>query len=122
MLVYPFCDDSGMLCVIRSLKFGQRWRRFHADAISPVSVLGKDIAAFERMRPELEASHARAWVVFHQGTYVATYPDFEAAAADAVERFDEGPYLIRQVGAPKAVQLPGGMIFTPSHAVNASRL
>lgn len=87
-----------------------------------MSVLGEDIVAFERMRAQLEAIHSRAWVVFHQGAYVDTYPDFEAAAADAVERFENGPYLIRQVGAPNAVQLPGGMIFTPSHAVNASRL
>lgn len=87
-----------------------------------MSVLGKDIAAFERVRSQLESSHPRAWVVFHQGTYIDAYPDFETAASAAVDRFDEGPYLIRQIGAAAAVQLPGGMIFTPSHAVSAIRL
>lgn len=87
-----------------------------------MSVLSEDIAAFERMRPELESEHPRAWVVFHRGAYIEAYSDFEAAAADAVERFDTGPYLIRQVGAAPAVQLHGGMIFTPSHAINASRV
>ena len=87
-----------------------------------MSILGDDIAAFERMRSELEADHPRAWVVFHRGSYIDAYPDFEAAASDAVDRFDDGPYLIRQVGAAPAVQLHGGMIFTPSHAINSSRV
>jgi hypothetical protein len=76
-----------------------------------MTVLRDDIAAFDRMRRELEAKHRHAWVVFHGGQFVGAYADFEAAAADAVERFDAGPYLIRQVGAPP-IQLPGGAIFT----------
>lgn len=87
-----------------------------------MSLLDKDIAAFERMRSQLETDHPRAWVVFRDGAYVDAYPDFEAAAADAVERFDEGPYLIRQVGAPASVRLSGGLIFTPSHAVISGRI
>lgn len=87
-----------------------------------MSILGKDIGSFERMRTQLEAEHPRAWVVFHDGVYVGAYPDFESAATEAVDRFDEGPYLIRQVGAPAAVQLPGGLIFTPSHALVAGRI
>lgn len=87
-----------------------------------MSVLGLDISAFERMRPELEAQSPRAWVLFYRGQYVDAFDDFEKAASVAVERFDAGPYLIRQVGAAPAVQLPGGMIFTPSHAVSSSRL
>lgn len=87
-----------------------------------MSVLSKDIAAFERMRARLEADHPRGWVVFHQGVYIAVYPDFQAAAADAVERFEQGPYLIRQVGGPATVSLSGGMIFTPSHAVISGRI
>lgn len=87
-----------------------------------MSILGQDISAFERMRAELEAQHPRAWVLFHRGQYVDVFEDFETAASIAVERFDAGPYLIRQVGAASAVQLPGGMVFTPSHAISSSRL
>lgn len=82
--------------------------------------LTDEIAAFDRMRAELEARHLNAWVVFCKGRFVAAYPDFETAAADAVEQFDVGPYLIRQVGAA-AIQLPGGMVFTPAHVLGASR-
>lgn len=86
-----------------------------------MAVLQNDIAAFDRMRDELEAKHRNKWVVFRDGAFVAAFNDFEAAAAAAVDRFEEGPYLIRQVGAPP-VQLPGGMIFTPAHFLASSRL
>lgn len=87
-----------------------------------MTVLKDDIASFERMRRELEAHHFNEWVVFYRGQFVAVFPDFETAASVAVEQFENGPYLIRQVGAPAAVQLPGGMIFTPAHAVSSSGL
>lgn len=86
-----------------------------------MSVLRDDIAAFDQMRTELEAKHANAWVVFHRGQFVDAFPDFEAAASVAVDRFDAGPYLIRQVGA-EPIQLPGGMIFTPAHVLGAGGL
>jgi hypothetical protein len=83
--------------------------------------LAADIAAFERMRGELEARHLRAWALFQGGRFIAAFPDFEAAATEAVQRFDQGPYLIRQVGAGP-VQLPGGMVFRPSHALDTGGL
>ncbi len=74
--------------------------------------LSRDIAAFEDMKVELEASRLHQWVVFHDGRLEGCFPDFEAAAESALERFDYGPCLIRQVGAG-AVQMPGGMVFRP---------
>jgi hypothetical protein len=86
-----------------------------------VSVLKADIAAFDRMKAELERSRPGVWVLFYKGSFIGDFPDFEAAAATAVERFEAGPYLIRQVGA-KPIQLPGGMVFTPAHVLGASRI
>ena len=86
-----------------------------------MTVLSDDIAAFERMRGELEATHRNQWVVFYLGQFVGAFADFEAAAALAVERFDLGPYLIRQIGVP-SIQLPGGMVFTPAHGLGAGRI
>lgn len=82
-----------------------------------MTVLRDDIATFERMRAGLEAEHHGKWAVFHKGRFEAVFADFEDAAAAAVERFGLGPCLIRQIGAPAAIQLPGGMIFTPAHAL-----
>jgi hypothetical protein len=84
-----------------------------------MTLLRDDIAAFDRMRPELDKKHRGEWVLFHGGQFIAAFPDFESAAERAVERFEEGPYLIRQVGAPP-IQLPGGMVFTPAHVLGAS--
>lgn len=81
-----------------------------------MSVLSADIARFEELRGELEANHHQKWVVFHLGEFVEAFPDFETAAAEAIDRFDTGPFLIRQVGAPDEVRLTGGMVFTRTHA------
>ncbi|MBI1407483.1 MAG: hypothetical protein GC145_15335 [Caulobacter sp.] len=87
-----------------------------------MTVLREDIAAFDEMQTELARDHDKAWVLFHKGRFQGAYAAFDDAAAMAIERFGTGPYLIRQVGAPRSVQLPGGMIFTPSHALDAGRL
>jgi len=83
--------------------------------------LRADIAAFERAKAQLEAKHLHEWALFHDGKRVDLFPTFEAAATVAVERFGEGPYLIRQVGAGP-IQLPGGMVFRPAHALDTSGL
>lgn len=87
-----------------------------------MSVLSADIASFEQMRGELEANHGLEWVVFRDGEFVDVYPDYETAASDAIDRFDTGPFLIRQIGAPSQVQLTGGMIFTHANAVSVGRI
>lgn len=83
--------------------------------------LKADIAAFERMRPTLEANHRHQWVLFHQGVFIDAFADFESAATLALDRFETGPYLIRQVGT-EAIQLPGGMVFRPAHALDTGGL
>ncbi len=86
-----------------------------------MGVLSDDIAAFERMRKGLEAQHLKAWAVFHKGQFEGVFPDFEGAAEFAVDRFDRGPYLIRQVGAGP-IHLSGGMTFRPAHAHGPGRV
>jgi hypothetical protein len=86
-----------------------------------MGVLKDDIAAFERMRRVLETEHLREWVVFYKGVFEGAFPDFETAAESALERFDVGPYLIRQVGAG-VVHLGGGIVFQPSHAHGPDRI
>lgn len=83
--------------------------------------LREDIAAFDLMKAELEVSHFHEWAVFYQGRFIDTFSDFEGAATMAVDRFGDGPYLIRQIGAGP-VQLPGGMIFRPAHALDTGGL
>ena len=72
--------------------------------------LDTEIAAYERLRPDLEAHSMGKWVLVHDGALVGTYGSFDDAAKDAVSKFGRGPYLIRQVGA-SAVTLPASVAY-----------
>lgn len=72
--------------------------------------LEKEIAAYEARREELDQHHNGKWVVFHDEELVGAFDTFESAAAEAVRRFDRGPYLIRQVGEP-APRLPTSVAY-----------
>ena len=83
------------------------------------TVLREDIAAYEGRRAWLEAEHAGEWVVFHKGNFIGTYARFEDAAEEAADRFDRGPYLIRQIGVEE-IQISPTMVFRPTHAQRSS--
>lgn len=83
--------------------------------------LQDEIAAFDRDRAALEAQYFGEWVVFHSGELIGHFKRFDDAAAEAVERFGAGPYLIRQVGTD-AIQLSSAMVFRPAHAHGPSGL
>lgn len=68
-----------------------------------MSVLRREIDAYERIQDHLEANHFRKWVVVHDEEFIGAYESFEDAAIDAAKRFGRGPYLIRQVAAPPTV-------------------
>ncbi len=80
-----------------------------------MATLKTEIAAYERMRDDLELEHFGEWVVVHDEKLVGAYESFEHAADDAVQRFGRGPYLIRRVGAPPLV-LPASLKYRPVHA------
>ena len=75
-----------------------------------MSNLKTNIAAYEAMKNSLALDYTEKWVVFHNDKHVGTYPSFDAAAKDAVEKFGHGPYLIRQVGV-ESVTLPASVMF-----------
>ncbi len=79
------------------------------------NTLQSEIRAYDDMRLQLETEHFDKWVVFHDQKLQGTYDSFEDAAANAVERFGRGPYLIRRVGA-SSVQLPVSLLYRGSFA------
>lgn len=79
-----------------------------------MATLRNEIAAYERMRNDLELDHLGKWVVVHDEKLIGAYESFETAADEAVQRFGRGPYLIRQVGAPPLV-LPASVRYRPIH-------
>lgn len=80
--------------------------------------LKENIAAYDQTKDDLELEHFGKWVVFHDGEKAGLYESFQEAAADAVARFGNGPYLIRKIGDPPVVRLPASLLYQP---VNASR-
>ena len=70
-------------------------------------VLDREIAAYTKMRDQLEADHFGEWAVVYGDELVGTYDTLEDAAQVAFKRFGRGPYLIREVGAPpKTLHIP----------------
>ena len=78
--------------------------------------LEQNIEAYEAMRETLEEHHLHKFVVFHNAEFIDSFDSFHNAAREAVGRFGHGPYLIRQVGAPRRIAMPASIAFRPVHA------
>ncbi len=82
--------------------------------------LKKEIAAYERMRGDLELEHFGKWIVVHDEKLTGIYDSFEVAADNAVQRFGRGPYLIKRVGEPP-MTLPASVLYSPLNELTAQR-
>jgi hypothetical protein len=76
-----------------------------------MTTLDQEIAAYDKMRDDLENQHMGEWVLFFGETLIGVYASFDEAAKYGVQEFGSGPYLIRQVGAPP-VTMPTSVVFT----------
>jgi len=76
--------------------------------------LKDEIAAYDTMRADLEATSLGKWALVHDREVIGIYESFDAAAKEAVHRFGRGPYLIRQVGAPP-ISMPASVMYHPVH-------
>ena len=61
----------------------------------------KNIEAYEAMRETLEEHHLYKFVVFHDAEFIDSFDSLDDAAGEAVYRFGQGPYLIRQVNGAR---------------------
>ena len=68
--------------------------------------LAANIEAYEAMKEELEERHLGKHLVFHDRKFADAFDSFHEAACEAVLRFGNGPYLIRQVGTSRTMRLP----------------
>ncbi len=84
--------------------------------MSTPSELEQNIEAYEAMSKTLEEHHIHKFVVFHDAELVGSFDSFHNAAREAVRRFGQGPYLIRQVGTPRRIAMPASVAFRSVHA------
>jgi hypothetical protein len=75
-----------------------------------MSDLSKDIEFYESQKNELELKHTGKWVLIHNQNIIDFFESFEATAQEAVRLFGNGPYLIRQIGAPPII-LPASVMY-----------
>lgn len=78
--------------------------------------LDREIAAFALSRESLLAHHMGKFVVFQGEELRGAFDTFNTAARFALAEFGQGPYLIRQVGAPESMRMPASVAFRPLHA------
>jgi hypothetical protein len=83
--------------------------------------LSREIAAYNAIKADLEASQLGKWAVVHDEQLIGVFNDFEEAARDAVHRFGRGPYLIRQIGSA-GVTLPASVLYRPMHDKHSLRV
>jgi hypothetical protein len=63
-------------------------------------VLDAEMAAFEKLREELERTHLDQFALFFEGKFVGVYPDFDTAGRTALSLSKKGPFFIHQIGSP----------------------
>lgn len=79
-------------------------------------ILAKEIAAFEGMKADLQQHYNGKFVVFHNGQLQGSFDSFDNAAREALKRFRDSPFLIRQVGALEVMPMPASVAFRPANA------
>ncbi len=84
-----------------------------------MSELDQELKAFEAMKADLEEHHMGKWVVIRDGKLIDAFDTLDAAATEAVRRFGLGPFLLRQLGAPRG-SLAASVLYrpVPEHADN----
>ena len=75
------------------------------------TALDEQIAVYESMREDLERDHMGEWIVMREGTVAGYFETHWDATEAAVQRFGDGPYLIREIGAADALQIPAAVQF-----------
>ena len=80
--------------------------------------LRQNIEAFDGRAEWLAEHHNGKYVIFHESTFVDSFDTFDAAAREAIRRFGQGPYLIRQVGRPREFPVPASVAYSPVRAVS----
>ena len=63
-------------------------------------IFDADIAAFEKLREELERTNRDEFALFFEGKFVGVYRDFDSAGRAAISKSKKGPFFIQQIGTP----------------------
>jgi hypothetical protein len=65
--------------------------------------LEKEIALYEKMKPELLKNHMGKFALIHGEEYIGSYDSAVNAYGEGVKRFGREPFLVRKVSEPEEV-------------------
>lgn len=65
--------------------------------------LEKEIATYEKLKPELLKTHEGKFVLIHADEFCGAYDTTENAYAEGVKRFGQEPFLIKKVSPQEEV-------------------
>ena len=77
-----------------------------------------ELKTFRRMQEELKEHHNGKFVLIHGEVFIDAFDTFDRAAVVAVDRFGQGPYLIRRVDDGQPIPMPASVAFQPLNADN----
>jgi hypothetical protein len=80
---------------------------------SEQNILATEMRTYQARQADLEKAYFGKFVVIKGEELIGAWDTLNAAADEAIRRFGRGPYLIRQVGAPRAT-LPSSVLFGPT--------
>lgn len=75
--------------------------------------LEANIQAFNARENELKIAFPDKYLVFCDGQLQDSFDTFDEAAHFAVDKFQDGPYLIRQVGLSETIPMPASVAWQP---------
>jgi hypothetical protein len=72
--------------------------------------LEQELATLDREKDRLEKEHRGKFALIRGDEVIGTFDTFDAAAEEALRRFGQGPYLIRQIGE-ESMSLPPALAY-----------
>lgn len=76
--------------------------------MSDMSELKKNVKAFEEMKGALLSEHLGKVALFHDGSFVDVYNDFDDAVKIGTEKFGIGKFSVKELTpAPRSVDFMG---------------
>lgn len=86
-----------------------------------VKKLQKEIAAYEKIEPELRKTQTGKYALVKGDELVGTFDSFDAAASEGLQRFGDEDFLIRQIGVPLSSLSPAILYGLRGYAASKSR-
>ena len=81
-----------------------------------IEQLELEIEAYTKMKAELIRHHSNKYVIIKDQKLQGSFDTFDSAAKEAIQKFGQGPYLIRRVSEEMVMPMPASVAYRSTHA------